>query len=339
MRNAFFQHHQRKWPRAGNRAWPLILALLLAWLPGFAQDASPPFRLGVVNERIDRPDFSLEQFGELQQYLDRHLLAHGMGGAELVVAADIDDMQRRVAGGEVDALIEGVLVTLAIAKQVDRLRPALVVWRKGQRQYHSVFFAAQDSAIVELTDLAGKTLAFESPRSTSAYFVPRAALRAAGLSLRPADEAARQAAATAAVMADHPRAYHPGADHPGTDESASARFRFAGSELNQAYWVQRGRADAGAFNNGDWERLPERLRGHLRIFHRTRPLLRWLLSFDSTFPATKRDAVIAVLTEMHQNAAGQAALRQAARIARFEPLTASDRESLDYWAGVLGQLD
>ncbi|WPL19810.1 Phosphate-import protein PhnD precursor [Thiorhodovibrio winogradskyi] len=312
--------------------WQSVRALLLASLvslPALAQGdlPQPRFRLGIVNERLDRPDHALELYGEMHRYLDGRLLAHGLDGAELVIAADLDSMQERVAAGEVDALLEGVMPTLAIIKRGNRLRPALVAWRKGQREYHSVFFVAQDSPIASLHDLAGKTLAFESPRSTSAYFVPRAALRAEGLSLMPADEAAEQAAGTASIMAESAAL------------SAPVRFRFAGSELNQAYWVQRGRADAGAFNDGDWERVPDSLRKQLRIIHRTRPLLRWLLSFDQAYPSDKRAAVVEVLASMHLDTAGQAVLQQAARIARFEPLTAADRDSLAYWAGVLRQFD
>jgi phosphonate transport system substrate-binding protein len=319
---------------AARRAWRLIAILLLASLAAptlSAGDDPALFRLGIVNERLDQPDHAFALYGSLQHYLDHHLLAHGFAGAQLVVAPDLADMRRRVTDGEVDALIEGVMPTLAIVERTDRLRPELLAWRKGQREYHSVFFVAADSPITHLRDLAGKTLAFESPRSTSAYFVPRAALREAGLRSRPADDA------SARLLAESAPAAPTTADE--ADSPDAVRFVFAGSELNQAYWVQRGGADAGAFNDGDWERVPERLRGQLRIIHRTRPLLRWLLSLNRDLPADQRAAVIAVLSGMHQNAVGQAALEQAGRIARFEPLSAADRDSLAYWAGVQRLLD
>jgi phosphonate transport system substrate-binding protein len=113
------------------------------------------------------------------------------------------------------------------------------------------------------------------------------------------------------------------------------RYLFAGTELNQAYWVERGKADAGAFNDGDWERTPELVRERLRIIHATPPLLRWLLAYRRGYPREARRAVNGVLLRMHESAEGRAALAQAERIARFEPLAASDLATLDRWRATL----
>jgi phosphonate transport system substrate-binding protein len=70
-------------------------------------------------------------------------------------------MSDRIARGEIDALIEGVMPTLALERQTGLLDPELLVWRKGQRQYVTVFFTRKDSSIQELQDLRGRTIAFE----------------------------------------------------------------------------------------------------------------------------------------------------------------------------------
>lgn len=289
--------------------------------PGLAapQVEAGVFRLGVVNERMDRPDHAVAMYGPLNDLLRNRLHDAGIRTADLTIARDLDEMTDLVDAGRIDALIEGVMPSLLIAKRTGRLEPELLAWRKGQRQYHSVFFVPKDSRIQSLSDLRGKTLVFEAPRSTSAYFVPRAVLQDAGLLL--------ESAASAEEVAEPKR------------EPASVRYVFAGSELNQAYWVDRGRADAGAFNDGDWNRLPAALQAKLRIIHRSRPLVRWLVSFDQSFSESRRQAVIAALTRMHQEDAGRAAIAQAARIAKFEPLTNTDRDSLAYWQRVLGQFD
>jgi phosphonate transport system substrate-binding protein len=289
---------------------PLALWLAtLAFASPLATFAQTPFRLGVINERLDKPDHALEQYEKLHAYLSRKLAEQGVAVGELLIAGDVNEMSNRVALGEVDAVIEGVMPSLAVAQRTQRLEPALIAWRKGQRQYHTVFFVRKDSPVLGLDDLKGRVIAFESSRSTSAYYVPKSELLASGLGLatKESDEASPEA----------------------------VRYVFAGSELNQAYWVHRGRADAGAFNNGDWDRVPPAIKQDLRIVHTTRPVLRWLLSFHVDVPPHLAEAVSGVLLGANLNAEGAAALEAAARIAKFEPLTPSDRADLAYWAGVL----
>lgn len=271
--------------------------------------AAHPFRLGVINEMPDKPDHALRQYRRLHAYLARELAARGLPIGRLVIARNIEEMANRVANDEVDALLEGVMPSLTIQRRTAKLEPRLLLWRKGQREYHSVFFTRRDSGIGSLADLEGRTLAFEAPRSTSAYFVPRAALLAERMVVAPAEAIAAPPAAV--------------------------RYLFAGSELNQAYWVHRGRADAGVFNDGDWERVPETIRGDMAIIHRTRPVLRWLASFRRSLDPAVRDAVIAALLDADRDELGRQALADAAGIRRIERLSGDDRHNLDYWAGVL----
>lgn len=292
----------------------LLIGLTLgagAW----AHDASAEsaFHLGIINERPDRPSDALKQYARLHSYLRQRLERDHIQVGDLVIAHHLNDMTSLIDRGEVDALIEGVMPTLSIQRRTQSLSPALLAWRKGQRHYHTVFFVRQDSPIDSLLALRGKTIAFESPRSTSAYFVPLETLRAEGLTVSAAEE----------------------------DRLApnTVRYVLAGSELNQAYWVSAGRADAGAFNNGDWDRVPESVRRDLRVIHRTRSLLRWLVSFSDALDPQIRAAVTDALLDMHQNPEGRAALEEAEQIARFEVLTDEDRENLAYWSKMLVDQD
>jgi phosphonate transport system substrate-binding protein len=287
--------------------WSFLLLLSatgVAW-----GDAASVFRLGVINERPEKPDHALSQYGKLHEYLKTKLAERGVQVGRLVITRSIEEMADRISDGEVDGLIDGVMPTLDIQQRTEKLEPALLTWRKGQRQYHSVFFVRKDSPIKGLRDLSGHTIAFESPRSTSAFYIPQAALRAEGLSL---------------IMAQQPEA-----------ESDTVRYEFAGSELNQVYWVHRGRADAGAFNNGDWERVPARLKQDLHIIHATRPILRWLFSFASDLDQHTRNNVIDILTSAHHEPNGREALQTAAQIAKFEILTDEDWAGLQFWSSVL----
>jgi phosphonate transport system substrate-binding protein len=273
--------------------------------------AGDSFRLGIINERPDRPSNALKQYGRLHAYLRQRLGRDDIPVGDLVIARDLNEMIRLIDADEVDALLEGVMPTLSIQRQTGKLSPmtlTLLTWRKGQRHYHSVFFVRRDSPIDSLQALRGTSIAFESPRSTSAYFVPLATLRAEGLTVSAAE-----------------------ADRPDPNR---IRYVFAGSELNQAYWVSSGRADAGAFNNGDWDRVPESVRRELRIIYRTRSLPRWLLSFADALAPRIRATVTDVLLEMHQNQDGRAALEEAEHIVKFEILTEEDRENLADWSNL-----
>ncbi len=280
--------------------WPLLGASELS------------FRLAVINERPDKPGYVLSQYGKFLSYIRQKLSERGVRFEELLIARDVTELANEVVTGDVDAVVEGVMATLAIKRRTAKLVPALVIWRKGQRQYHSVFFVRKDSSITGLLDLLGKTIVFESPRSTSAYHVPRAALRGEGMILASQD---KQEVSPNFI-----------------------RYLFAGSELNQAYWVVRGRADAGAFNNGDWDRIPEIIKNDLRIIHTTRPMLRWLLSFTSDIDPRLRSSASEVFLAAHQDQAGREALKEAARIAKFEVLTDTDKMGLEYWDTILSRL-
>jgi phosphonate transport system substrate-binding protein len=292
----------------------LRLLLVLSWAllaagPRGAAAEAPVFRLGVVNERSEQPDLALQQYGSLVAHLADALGRKGISVSRLVIAHDVPDMARRVASGEVDAVIEGVFPTLWIARRTHALDPALLAWRKGQREYRSVFFVRKDSPVRRLDDLRGRLLALEAPRSTSAFALPLATLQLHGLRASP--------------------------DSGAAGGGAAVRYVLAGSEANQGYWVLRGRADAGAFNDGDWQRLPGTVRAELRIVHTPAPLLRWLVSFRKGLASDVRRAVQAAMTDMHRSEPGRDALQGAERIARFEPLTPADRASLARWQTAL----
>ena len=290
-----------------------LLACALALVVAGTAAAGPVFRFGVVNERRDQPDLALRQYGELVDHLADVLAAQGIRVQGPVIAADVDELAALVSAGQVDGFIEGVFPTLRVAAITGSVTPALVAWRKGQRQYHSVFFVRRDDPATGLEDLRGRSIAFEAPRSTSAYALPLATLHRHGIAAEPADT--------------------------GAADARAVRYVFAGSEDNQAYWVLRGRADAGAFNDGDWERLPETVRAGLRIIHRTPGILRWLVSFHAGLSPAVRGPVEQALLTAHLDPGGRAALQRAERIARLERLAGpEDLQSVEAWRPALSRL-
>ncbi len=282
-----------------------VYIVFLALSVSFQTYAQSSFRFGVINERTQMPEYALTQLSLLHRYLQTQLAPQNIIVEDMYIARNIEDMMMAIEYGKVHALFEGVLPTLVIKHSTKKITPSMIIWRKGQRQYHSVFFVRKDSPYQTLMDLAGKTIAFESKRSTSAYFLPLLSLKNAGLSLASVDDS--------------------------VTSTKTLRYQFAGSELNQAYWVYYGKADTAAFNNGDWDRTPEKIRQHLRIIHSTRPLLRWLFSFTHAVSKQDQQKIMTVLLNAHKSAEGLKALQAASNIAKFEVLNDQDLENISYW--------
>jgi len=291
----------------------LALAGALGLLPPPAapseRRAVTPLHLGVIAEEPNEPDRMLRVFGEMLSRLRERLLPHGVRVGGLVIARDLDDLSQRLVRGDVDLVIETVFPTLVLQDRSRCLEPSLVVFRRGQREYRSVFFTREDSSIRALGDLRGKILVLQALRSTSAFALPKAELERAGLTLAPADDLRSR---------------------PG-----DVRYVLALAEINQAIWVLHGRGDAGAFNEGNWAALPEKVRTQLRIFHETRPIVRGLVSFRTGLDVKVRAAVEETLLRLPEDEAGRAALDRAAGLTRFERLPAEDRAGLRRWAPVL----
>jgi phosphonate transport system substrate-binding protein len=291
-----------------------LAVLLLLWLVASADSGEttkpgPAIRFGVVAEEPSEPGRMLRVYGELVALLRQRLGPAGIQVPNLVIARNLEDLSQRIRASEVDFVIETVFPSLVLRERSRRLEPRLVVLRRNQREYRSVFFARKESAIRTLADLRGKTLVLQALRSTSAFALPKAELARAGIALAPASDAGANARAARYVLAD--------------------------AEINQAVWVLHGRGEAGAFNEGDWAALPAGIRDELRIFHETRPILRGLLSFRTGLDAWIREQAEQLLLRLHEDDEGRAVLSRTTGITRLERLTAEDLARLREWEGIL----
>jgi phosphonate transport system substrate-binding protein len=304
-------------PRLAVRFLCYLVVLAVVGPPGCGPGAAAgapaggpvTLHLGVIAEEPNEPDRMLKVFGEMLSRLRERLLPRDVRVGDLVIARDLNDLSQRLARGDVDFVIETVFPTLVLQERSRALDPSLVVVRRGQREYRSVFFTRQEAPIQSLRDLRGRTLVLQALRSTSAFALPKAELERAGLTLAPADD-----------LRSRPD---------------DVRYVLALAEINEAVWVLHGKGDAGAFSDGNWAALPDKVRSQLRIFHQTRPIVRGLLSFRAELDARARAAVEETLLRLSEDEAGRAALRQAAGLTRFERLTAEDRSGLRRWAPVL----
>jgi phosphonate transport system substrate-binding protein len=270
-----------------------------------------PLHLGVVSERVNQPDYMLAQYVPLLNHLRSQLAPQGIAVGDLLIAKDISELTSLLSAGKVDVILESLISTFRVNSRRELVKPLLAGWRKGRRETRSVFITRQNSRITQISNLAGKTLALESPRSTTAYALPRIVLRQHGLDVQPLGTS--------------------------KGDKNSVRYVLATAEINQAYWVDRGQADAAAFNTEDREALPAGLRKQLQIIHTTEPILSWLLSTRTGLASPLLSSVQAAFLNMHTHSAGALALQGAGHIRQFDRLNPEDLASIAHWRTVAAQ--
>ena len=291
-------------PRAPRR---LLVALACwcaaAWAGALPEAAAqPPHGVGaaralVIGRVTTNPRKDFERHKAFGDYLAAHLGGFGVSGSSVRFAKDMAEMTALLRKGEVDVVAESVFAALALADGAGA-ELALREWRNGLPSNHAILFARKDSGIASLADLTGRRVAFEDPGSATSYILPRVALERAGHRLA-------ELPATAAPRSD------------------AVGYVFAQEEINVTTWVHKGRADAGALGNQDWddpERVPPAMREDLRIFHRTEPVPRSLLLLRGDLPAPLKHRIKEVLLAAHDDAEGRRVLDLYRGVTRYDVL-------------------
>ncbi len=135
--------------------------------------------IGTVGEI---PADEIEEYQPFIDYIASKLASSGIEKGEVVVASSPAEMSKFMRQGKVDMYIDSPFPVYVVSK----LAEAEVLvdrWKKGEEKYHSVVFTRKDSNIDSLDELKGKVIAFESPYSTSGYFLPKSELIKRGYTL------------------------------------------------------------------------------------------------------------------------------------------------------------
>ncbi|GAA5077049.1 phosphate/phosphite/phosphonate ABC transporter substrate-binding protein [Lysobacter panacisoli] len=224
----------------------LLFALACATVPlsATAGNASGVLVLGRIS---DDPKTHYEQLKPLLDYVVPRMADVGIREGRILMAKDSHQMASYLRHGRVDWVTETSGTAMLLRRNAGA-RPLLLTERDGVSHYHSLFFARRDSGLRSVADLAGHSVAFQRPSSTSAYFVPAAELLHRGLSLE--------------ILLSPEDAI----------DGGSVGYLFAWSELNISTWVHKGLADAGVMSNLDWNnpsRMPPAFRNDLQIIGET----------------------------------------------------------------------
>ncbi len=299
----------------------VLLAALAALVPARAQPALAGVALPpdvddsvlVLGRISDDPKSHYEQLKPLLEYVVPRMASAGIRSGRILMARDFQQMASYMRRGRVDWVTE-TSGNAVLLEQRAGASSMLITERDGAGRYRSVFFVRRDSPIRTLKDLAGHSVAFQSPYSTSAYYLPASMLLESGqridLLLSPMDR--------------------PPADAVG--------YLFARTELNITTWVHKRLVDAGVLSNLDWlspQRLPPAFAADFRIIAESQDVPRALVLTR----AGLNPKVEARLREVLMEASGDPDAGEAMRLflgtSRFLPVTAVDRKALDdFGAGV-----
>ena len=278
--------------------------LFLLLLPALAPAADGVLVLGRIS---DDPRRHHEQLQPLLDYVVPRMRSVGIREGRILMARDPQQMTSYLRRGKVDWVTETPGTGLLLADRAGA-RPLLLTERSGSREYRTVFFVRRDSGITELSQLLGKTIAFQSPSSTSAYLVPAMVLRERGLPMSlmvsPLEEA----------------------------DAGSVGYVFANTDANLAAWVHKRLVDAGSFSDQDWaslQRMSESFRRDLVVIHTTGPVPRAMELVSAGLDPVVAARLKEVLLGASQDPQARDALRQFFRTTGFYEPDAATQASLE----------
>ena len=264
-------------------------------------------RVLVLGRISDDPKAHYEQLKPLLDYVVPRMRDVGITEGRILMARDAQQMTSYLRRGRVDWVTETAGTGMQLQQRAGA-RPLLLTERGGVSRYHGVSFVRRDSGLERLSDLEGRTIAFQNTASTSAYFAPATALLDAGqrleILLSPMDR--------------------PSADAVG--------YVFARSELNIAAWVHKRLVDAGVVSNLDWDdvrRMPPAFRRDFRVIHETQDFPRALEMVRGDLDPKIEARLREVLLEAAQDPAAREALSVFFRTTRFLPVDPASQQALD----------
>lgn len=262
----------------------------------------------VLGRISDDPREHYEQLKPLLDYVVPRMADVGIREGRILMASDVQQMNSYLRRGRVDWVTETAGTGMLLA-QGSAAKPLLITERDGVSLYTSVFFARRDSGIRSLNDLRGRSVAFQNPYSTSAYYVPAAELLDRDLPLQ---------------ILISPM------DRP---DPQGVGYLFARTELNIATWVHKRLVDVGVMSNLDWQnpqRVPVGFRSDLIIVHETPPYPRALEMVRSDLDPKVAARLREVLIEASNDPDAREALLRFFKTTRFLPIDDGSRRALEY---------
>ena len=250
----------------------------------------------VIAKVSSNPKKHYAKLRPLLDYVVTRLHDVGITQGEILFAKNNKQMIDWLRQGRVDWVTETPFSAVLFEKKA---RAELLVrrWRKGVSQYHTIFFARNDSEVNSLGDMPGHTIAFEDPGSTSAYFVPSAVMLGRGQVL---------------TQLATPR------ERPPTD---MVGYVFSKKEINTSSWVYNGLVDVGVLSSVNWENegdVPALFKSKFKIIHQTQEFPRAIEVLRSGFDPKVKARLKALLLAAHADPAAKEPLAYYQKTTMFD---------------------
>lgn len=273
--------------------------------------ATPNVVAEQTNERIlvmgviesNRSDLAKTSY-PMAEYVKERMSDLGIADVVVVAAQDREQMRQLIQHGRVD-WVSQTAYNASYFMQHSSVSILNRAWRGGSPTYRSMFFVKADSDITDLQGIDQKSIAFEHPYSTSAYFVPRIELELAG----------KSCALLPSVTAQ--------------SEAGKTGYLFSRSEYNTALWVDKGLVDVGVLSSTHWADnniIPENMRKKFRVIHESGEVVRALELVRTDLDADIKQRLGEILSEIHADTDAVEVRRAYHDTQRFDAVTEVDRE-------------
>jgi len=270
----------------------------------------------VLGDISDDPAEVIEGSQPLADYLANQLGGYGITDGQVRIATSTDEMIQLLAKGQVDLYFDSTYPATLISDAAGA-KVILRRWRFGVDEYQSVIFASVASGITSIDQLPGHMVAMDAPYSTSGFLLPSVYLMENELLLSGKKSTG---------------------DPVGDDEIG---FVFSYDDENTLQWVLSGLTDAGVADDYNFGvAFPEEARKQLVELARTEYTPRQVVVIRSGLDDELVQAIVRVLTTMHDTDAGAAALEpfQTSKFDEFpegiDAATARMREMMELVKGL-----
>lgn len=241
------------------------------------------------------PVDEIRTFQPFADYLAGELAGDGIDAVKVAIAANINEMSTMLKYGETDLYIDSSVTALLINK-LSGSKFMLRRWKKGRARYRSVIFVLGDSDIFSLAELRGKIIAFEEPFSTSGFMLPALAANSEGLEL-------------ISVSSIHAM---PPADRAG--------YVMAFDNETQTTWVERGRVQAAAMAEDDFNDFAKTALKPLRALHVSPFVPYHVVTHRPGLEAPLVERIKTVLKSAHETEHGRQVLTDFERTTKFDDI-------------------
>lgn len=270
----------------------------------------------VLGDISDDPAEVIDGTQPLADYLAGRLSDYGITEGQVRIASSTEERAKLLADGDVDLYFDSTYPATLISDQ-SGAKVVLRCWRFGVEEYQSVIFASAASGITSVYQLLGHMVAMDAPYSTSGFVLPSVHLMENGLTL-----AGKKSTG----------------DPVGDNEVG---FVFSYDDGNTLQWVLSGLTSAGVTDDYNFDvAFPEEAKTQLVELARTEYTPRQVVVMRSGLDPELVQAIVRVLTTMHETEAGAAALEpfQTSKFDEFpegiESATARMREMMELVKGI-----